>query len=254
MGESKSDHSAAGIGEAAQQAAGAETTSPPIQRLLSRRSQLALLLLIAAFVGLTALVASTSTQGVDLSITRAVQTVSSPFVGSLMAVISWPGYVPQSIVIAALIVLLLYGFGLRWEALAALIAGVLQQVLNLLIKDSIHRARPSADLVHVLLTLHSSSFPSGHVTFYVGFFGFIFFLAFTLLKPSWKRTLLLGIFGGLILLIGVSRIYRGEHWASDVIGAYLLGSIALATSIQLYRWGKARVLVRQPVASEKDRA
>jgi undecaprenyl-diphosphatase len=77
------------------------------------------------------------------------------------------------------------------------------------------------------------------------------FLGFTLLKPSWARTLLLVILGSLVALIGLSRIYLGAHWASDVTGAYLLGSLWLAVSIGIYRWGKARIFVRQPLAPEK---
>jgi undecaprenyl-diphosphatase len=85
--------------------------------------------------------------------------------------------------------------------------------------------------------------------FYLGFFGFVGFLAFSLLKPSVKRSLLLVLFGGLIVLIGASRIYTGEHWASDVLGAYLLGSLTLVAIVQLYIWGKTRFFVHQPVAA-----
>jgi undecaprenyl-diphosphatase len=84
--------------------------------------------------------------------------------------------------------------------------------------------------------------------FYVGFFGFLWFLAFTLLKQSWRRTFLLIMYGSLILLVGVSRIYLGQHWASDVLGAYLLGSLTLVVIIQFYRWGRQRFFVHQPVA------
>ncbi len=57
------------------------------------------------------------------------------------------------------------------------------------------------------------------------FFGFIWFLAFSLMKPSMKRGVLLVFFGSLVLLIGISRIYVGEHWVSDVVGAYLLATL-----------------------------
>ncbi len=59
------------------------------------------------------------------------------------------------------------------------------------------------------------------------------------------------ILGSLVALIGLSRIYVGDHWASDVTGAYLLGSLWLALSIAIYSWGKTRFFVRQPLAPEK---
>jgi undecaprenyl-diphosphatase len=105
----------------------------------------------------------------------------------------------------------------------------------------------------VLATLTDSSFPSGHVMFYTGFYGFIIFLAYTLMKPSIRRTLLVVVFGLLVLLIGVSRVYVGEHWASDALGAYLLGTLTLVAIIQLYRWGKPRFFVQQPVAKAESK-
>ena len=165
-----------------------------------------------------------------------------------MIAVSWPGFWPQSSIITGLVILLILGFGMQWEALVVLIAGLLSTGLNLLVKDLIQRPRPAATLVHVLATLTDYSFPSGHVMFYTAFYGFILFLAFILLKPSIKRTLLLAFFGLLVFLVGISRIYTGEHWASDVLGAYLLGSLTLVGILQLYRWGKPRFFVHQPVA------
>jgi membrane-associated phospholipid phosphatase len=60
------------------------------------------------------------------------------------------------------------------------------------------------------------SFPSGHALFFVTFFGFLLFLAYTLLKPAWWRALLLIILAGMVALIRRSHIYAGQHWANDV--------------------------------------
>ena len=130
----------------------------------------------------------------------------------------------------------------------AVVAAVLSNGLNLLVKDLIQRPGPPASLVHVLATLTDPSFPSGHVMFYTGFFGLIVFLAFSLLKPSLKRSMLLAFFGLLVILVGFLAHYTGEHWASDVLGAYLLGSLVLVAIVQLYRWGKPRFFLHQPVA------
>jgi undecaprenyl-diphosphatase len=70
-------------------------------------------------------------------------------------------------------------------------------------------------------------------------------LTFTLFNRSLARTLLLALLSVFIGLVGVSRIYLGQHWASDVLGAYLLGSLILAGVIFLYQWGKRRFFAYQ---------
>ncbi len=229
-------------------AARASTAPAPVRRYRAVLFLVLLLIVTAAFAVLTFLVKTTPSFPLDLQITLGIQSINIPVFGGLMVAVSWLGFSPQSVIITALIILLILGFGLQWEALVALIAALLSIGLNVLVKDLIMRPRPAVTLVHVLATLKDYSFPSGHVMFYTGFYGFIMFLAFTLLKPSWKRTLLLVFFGLLVLLVGVSRIYVGEHWASDVVGAYLLGTLTLVAIIELYRWGKPRFFLRQPVA------
>jgi membrane-associated phospholipid phosphatase len=249
MPEQPGQISVAKVEEVAHAAVHAETAPPHVRRYRALLFQLSLLLIAAAFAVLTFVVKMTPSFSIDLQITRGIQQINIPLFYELMVVLSWPGFVPQSLIITALIVLMLYGFGLHWEAVMALLAAVFSTAVNVLVKDLIQRPRPTAALVHVLDTINSYSFPSGHVMFYLGFFGFVWFLSFSLLKPSWKRGLLLVFFGGLVMLIGVSRIYVGEHWASDVLGSYLLGTLTLVAVIQFYRWGKTRFFIRQPVAA-----
>lgn len=236
------------VQDAAQQAAQAGTTSSPKRTYRTQLFQVVLLLAIVAFSTLTFMVKTMPPFPLDLQITRAIQSINSPLFSAMMSLISWPGFSPQSSIISALVVLVIYSFGFHWEALTALVASLLPPVINVLVKEFIRRPRPAVDLVHVFRILDSYSFPSAHVMFYVGFFGFTWFLVFTLLKRSLIRTLLLTFLGSLILLIGASRIYLGQHWASDVLGAYLLGGLTLVVIIQFYRWGKKHFFIRQPVA------
>jgi undecaprenyl-diphosphatase len=149
-------------------------------------------------------------------------------------------------VISALLVLTIYTFGFHWEAVAAAFGALLAPAANLLVKGVIQRPRPTVDLVDVFQFLDSYSFPSGHVMFYVGFFGFLWFLVYTLLKRSALRTSMLILLGILIALVGMSRIYLGQHWASDVVGAYLLGSLMLVVNVGFYRWGQKRFFFHPP--------
>jgi undecaprenyl-diphosphatase len=249
MSEPKGEEPIKKVEVAAQQAARTESELPRVRRYRAVMFQGALVLVAVAFGVLTFLVKTTPFFAFDLQITKSLQLVNAPSFALLMNLISWPGFTPQSMIIAGLIILLIYVFGLHWEAVMAFIAVVFSTGINLLVKDLIQRPRPTPDLVGVFATLNSYSFPSGHVMYYLGFFGFIWFLAFSLLKPSLKRGFLLVVIGALVVLVGISRIYLGEHWASDVIGSYLLGTLTLVAIIQLYRWGKTRFFVHQPVAA-----
>ena len=227
-----------------------KTSSPSVRRRKARLFQLSVGILLAAFAVLTFLVTTVPSFSIDLRITVALQSITNPVFSWLMTFISWVGFSPQSYITSAVIIVIFFVLGYRWESAAALIISVVVPLLNLLIKTLVHRTRPGADLIHVVSVLSDYSFPSGHVMFYTGFFGFVCFLIYTLLKPSWIRTLLLIIFGSHVVLVGISRIYLGQHWPSDVLGAYLLGGLCLIAGIRFYRWGKTRFFVHQPVAAE----
>jgi undecaprenyl-diphosphatase len=186
---------------------------------------------------------------IDLEVTRAVQADHGPVFDRVMEAMSWVGYEPQVWWIGLAAVMALFLFGLRWEAVAAAFAGA-GILAGGVVKLIVERPRPTPDLVHIVRQVGAYSFPSGHVVMATTFLGFLAFLAFTLLKPSWWRRLIVGGLVGLVLLMGPSRIDQGHHWFSDVIGAYVLGSLWLALSIRIYRWGKPRFFVHQPVAPE----
>lgn len=227
-----------------------EVVTPWLRRYRARIFQGYILIALLGFGALAFFANAYPYLGFDLAFTRELQEDISPFFGYLLQAISWPGYTVQSIVMIGLIAILLGFFGLRWESATLVIASIFTGLLNYLVKIFIRRPRPSEDLVDVVQALNSYSFPSGHVMFYTVFFGFLLFLAFTLLKRSWKRLLLNVLLAAMIILVGPSRMYLGEHWASDVLGGYLLGSLTLILVIQFYNWGKKRVRIDQPVADE----
>jgi membrane-associated phospholipid phosphatase len=185
---------------------------------------------------------------IDLTIMQAVQSIKFYPFDVLMRYLTVLGFAPQVLLLWSLPILFLYISGLKWESFMALFAVVGETVVGGAAKLIVGRPRPDALLVTVIDKLTDTSFPSGHVLFYVCFVGFLWFLSYTLLKPSWRRTVALWILGAAVALAGLSRIYLGEHWPSDVLGAYLLGSIWLAITVAVYRWGKTRYFVTQPVA------
>jgi len=234
------------IKETARQAAKSETASPRIQWYRTVVFRIALVSIILSFATLTFFVETTPSFPVDLQITRGIQSIDSPLFAGFMRLISWAGFFPQSAVITLLVGFTFYIFGFHWESVTAMLAGFTSSAINELVKYLIQRPRPGADLVNVFEVLKSYSFPSGHVMFYVSLFGFVWYLVYTLLKRSLSRSLLLAFFGALLCLVGISRIYLGQHWASDVLGAYLLGSLVLIGMIFLHQWGKDRFFVKRP--------
>jgi undecaprenyl-diphosphatase len=221
----------------------------PTRRYRARAFQAYVLFAAVGFVVLAVVARTVAYFPIDLTITLAVQAYHGPIFNTLMFGISWIGFFPQSLFFGIVPSVLLFFTGLRWEAVAALFAGGAAGVATL-VKLIVHRPRPSIDLVHVFRELPTSGFPSGHVLTFTAVCGFFAFLAYTLLKPSRGRTAWLIAFAVLAFLMGLSRIYQGQHWFSDVMGAYLLGSLWLALSIWVYRWGKPRFFVHQPVAPE----
>lgn len=184
----------------------------------------------------------------DVTVEHWVQSFNPYWFDALMRFVSAVGFSPQAEILTGLIILFLIAIGLRWEALMLTFAEVGVSSLGALVKVIVQRPRPTSALVNVFAPISDYSFPSGHVLLFTAFLGFLFFLLYTLVPHSTRRTLGLALFGALIALVGVSRVYLGEHWPSDVVGAYLLGSLWLTLTIYLYGWGKPRFFVNQPLA------
>ena len=107
--------------------------------------------------------------------------------------------------------------------------------LNPLLKLLIERPRPTEDLVSVLGHYSGLSFPSGHAFTSMLMFGLLFYLAPLILK--WQRAIYLTRTAclAMIILTGISRVYLGAHWPSDVLGGFLFGGIVLTLLISLHQ-------------------
>ncbi|MDX6695804.1 MAG: hypothetical protein QOF02_3407 [Blastocatellia bacterium] len=177
----------------------------------------------------------------DLRIERAVQSLRVPGLFDLMRAVSIFGnrWIPWALTVITVALFLL--FQKRSEAAGLLMSAGGGALVNSLLKMLIGRPRPTAELVMVYRSLGTDSFPSGHVTFYVCYFGFLFFAAFALLpRGSNARRLALFLLALPVALVGPSRVYLGAHWPSDTLGAYLFSGLWLGLSLHLYRHWKQR--------------
>src|SRR4051812_31919444 len=114
-----------------------------------------------------------------------------------------------------------------WNRLIALVLTIGGgSLLNLLLKHFFHRQRPV--LENPLVTLSSFGFPSGHTMGSTLFYG-VLALVITYSIRSWLRRTLVGLAAAVMIgLVGVSRIYLGAHYFTDVIGAIAVGLAWLA--------------------------
>lgn len=228
-----------------------ETAPKRLRNLKARLFQAYLLSAIIIFIVLAIFAHFFPYFKPDLYITKTFQEFDFPWFFELMSFISYWGYNPQMPIFSSILVLYLYVIGFKWEAIVSAVNLLSAGFITGVLKTVVGRGRPPSELVNVVQNLHDNSFPSGHVLTYTAFYGFLFFLTYTLLVPSLFRKILLLIFGILILLVGPSRVYLGQHWTSDAFGAYLLGSIWLFMFVWIYRWGKPRFFVKQPLASSE---
>jgi undecaprenyl-diphosphatase len=97
------------------------------------------------------------------------------------------------------------------------------------LKDLIRRARPENDFA---AGLRGFSFPSGHTSHSLLVYGLLGYLAFKYLPHPWG-VVVAGLAGGFIFLVGLSRVYLGAHFPTDVLGAWLLAGGALWLIIRL---------------------
>jgi membrane-associated phospholipid phosphatase len=154
--------------------------------------------------------------------------ISAP-VTSVMLWITFLGSTKWVAIITLLMVILLFIMRHRLLSIylaltVAIGAGVFNQVLKYIFK----RARPD---IHRVIQEQGYSFPSGHSMGSMILYGSLAFILFKLYKHLWAK--IVGAFLAvlLILCVGISRIYLGVHYPSDVVGGYSAGAVWVIISI-----------------------
>jgi len=237
--ESVSEHKQGGVEDILEKAqlAVAEALRPWYQSARWGRILLVVdAILLAVFALLAWWVSYHPILPIDVFITQQFQDNPAPWVHYTMVAVSFIGdVVPLFVGLIALAAALFWIVDLRLEAVMVVALSATSAILNALIKYMVARPRPAPDLVDVMHTTTGSSFPSGHVMSYIALWGLIFSFTLILFQGRhWWRTTLLIVSGLFVVLIGPSRIYLGAHWASDVLGAYLIGGFLLGMALWIY--------------------
>ena len=103
--------------------------------------------------------------------------------------------------------------------------------LNVILKHIIQRKRPN---INRLILEEGYSFPSGHSMMSMTFYGMLIFLIFKYVKNTTLKWTLIVILTILLSTIGITRIYLGVHYPSDVIGGFVVSLTYLFILTEIY--------------------
>ena len=219
------------------------TPSRKSQRLLSAALVAGLIAAAAALVLFTWLgrdVMTGITLALDDQIRLGLHSLASPSLTRVMVALSLYGG-PVTLVPLGLVLALAFLYR-RWRrgALLVLITMAGAGLLNLLLKYVFARPRPTAYFDYPLPT--SNSFPSGHAFFAASFFGGLAALVTGRIRNRALRIAVWVTAALLSLLVGISRVYLGVHYPSDVLAGYAaaiiwVSAVALGDRLVSYRRG-----------------
>ena len=103
-------------------------------------------------------------------------------------------------------------------------------IINQILKFIFRRERPTG---YRLIEMSGYSFPSGHAMASLAFYGLLIYITKRLVKNKYLKILLITLNIAIIILIGVSRIYLGVHYLSDVLTGYSISIIYLLITTKL---------------------
>lgn len=191
------------------------------------------LLCAIAFGVIAVLISDKKIAQFDSSIISSIQGLESPGLTGIMKFFTFIGSGKAVAVIGLIVLFVLYKFlHHRKELILFLWAVIGTSLVNEVLKTIFHRARPT---IHRIVEANGYSFPSGHSMTAFSLYGILAFLLWRHLSTSLSRGLLLIFSFVMIMMIGISRIYLGVHYPSDVLGGFLASGCLLFVSIWVYQ-------------------
>jgi membrane-associated phospholipid phosphatase len=171
---------------------------------------------------------------IDMMIFEKIKPAVSSVNNGIMLFITFLG--KHQFLIPANLILIIY-FVLvtkqNWFSIRVITIAISSLVLMLLLKQLFQRKRPLSPLLKAAKGL---SFPSGHAIMAVTFYGLLIYILQHAIDINWLRFLLTFLLVALVLLIGFSRIYLRVHYASDVLGGFIIGLLWLLLSLAVLKW------------------
>ncbi|WP_424765540.1 phosphatase PAP2 family protein [Paenibacillus sp. sgz302251] len=195
------------------------------------RSVVSVILMLCLFAGLAVMISRHRVALFDNQIVDVIRSLNSPNVTVVMKGFTTAGSGVYVTIITILIVLTLVIIGYRREMIFFVGVILCSSLLNYLLKQIFHRARPD---IHRIINAAGYSFPSGHSMSAFTLYSLTIYFLWKHARRAWTRIAIVIIGLTMILMIGISRIYLGVHYPSDIIGGYLISGAWLVASISWY--------------------
>ncbi len=157
----------------------------------------------------------------------------------------WVTHLGDPVVVGVVVTSAVLGFILvRRHRLAVFVAvsSAGAAVATAVAKSVVGRPRPPRAIWEVAAS--GAAFPSGHATQSIACYGAIAVAAITVSPSVRARGAILTIAALVALAVGVSRVYLGVHWSSDVLCGWAVAAMWLATLV-LIGWARPRVAARR---------
>lgn len=168
----------------------------------------------------------------DQTIIAAVQGLETPWLTAIMTTFTWIG---SGLIVAPITVfaffLLHFKFKHRAQALLLVVVIVGTVVLNSLLKLYFKRERPE---IHRILDATGFSFPSGHTMMAFSLYAILGVIIWRNLKTTSRRFMVIFLAVFMTLMIGLSRIYLGVHFPSDIVGGLLASGLWVTLAVTVY--------------------
>lgn len=187
---------------------------------------------INIFIELTDTLTTDKLAAFDHRITNYVLSYRTPPLTQYFLTMTYLGDVYGYLIVLVIYLIVSLAIFKRWKYVAqTFLVLILATVSNMILKKFVDRARPG---IEHMVSVETLSYPSGHAMSAMAFYGFLIFLFYKFKINGLLKLAIITLLIILILSIGISRIYLGVHFPSDIVGGYIAGFIWVVFCVLIF--------------------
>jgi len=211
---------------------------------------------LVAFIGIALLVITGASDGFDRAVIESVRAADRTETLSFLGPITELGSTGAVTLVAVLTLVVGVAAGpWRHGAIGAAVIALASLGVEIT-KSTVARERP--DLLEPIFAEHGFSFPSGHASLSMVAYGVLAVLVSRSFLPHWAQLGVYGVVTVLVFLIGLSRVWTGVHYPTDVIAGWVAGATVVlvfaSLTREVSREPAAAAVAEDPAARRSDRS